>query len=79
MKIDEIDFTPWYFGRGDCISVMSKDEYEFIRALYGEYTWWSCSRGPSWAYLKKLTVYYERFNNHMPIPIRKELLRSIMK
>ncbi len=81
MNIDNLDFTPWFYAHRHGISIMSKDEHEFLIKTLGPGLTWRgyAEHRPEWKYLAKLHTYYERFDNHMPIPLRKSLLREIRK
>lgn len=80
MKIDErldrMDFTPYWFVFRSGRPILSEDECTFFGMHWDEMDAYS-SPSPAREYARKIVVYYKRFSNHMPIPIRKELLRSI--
>ena len=68
MNIDEIRFEPrvmWH-------SMLSYDEWSLCAS--GALTMGSLTRD----YIQKIMLYYERFGEHMPIAIRKDLLRDLM-
>jgi hypothetical protein len=78
MKIDEIDFTPflWIWDFKSDPHLMSLNECEFLGVTWHQMLVES-TPSPARDYARKIAVYYERFGNHMPVPIRKELLKSI--
>ncbi len=77
-RIDKMDFTPrwWYRGR---IKIVSEDEWVFFdlgrpNTIMGN----GASRHQlAVRYMTKLAIYHDRFQNHMPVALRKQLLKEI--
>jgi hypothetical protein len=74
MQIDEIDFTLNRLISPTTLASLSKHECTFL-SKDGQLTmhqWESVDK-----YMDKLATYHERFNNHMPAALRKQLLKEI--
>ncbi len=76
MDIDKLDFTPYWVGFKIGL-FLSEDECAFFNTTWEHMMSWS-DPSPAKDYAKKLATYHGRFDNHMPIPIRKELLRDMV-
>ncbi len=80
MNIDTMDFTPrwsvWHSIRKEGVFILSQDECRFFDVTWHEMSPYS-QPSPAKEYARKVVTYYNRFNAHMPVEIRKELLREI--
>lgn len=79
-RIDRMDFTPawWYRSR---IKIVSEDECAFFELEWpNTITGRGATRHQLAArYMEKLRVYHDRFQNHMPVALRKQLLKEIQE
>jgi hypothetical protein len=69
LNIDKMDF------RRETHRGISNDEWTFFNMPGSEH-----HKDWPWArrnYLKRLSIYHNRFQNHMPVEIRKDLLRKL--
>ena len=78
MDINSLDFTPYYYAIGTGSLVLSKDEHDFIKSVLGEEAWHAPTKSLAYKYLNQLDRYIDRFNTHMPGPIRIALLKDIV-
>ncbi len=70
-----MDFSFLFYGPGiDGTLTMSEDECSFFNMTHP----YDLPNKNAQDYMNKLAVYQERFGQHMPIPVRKELLKGMV-
>ena len=72
MNIDDIDFRPYWYLEYDGATI-SSDECLFFHVAW----WYELKSDSARKYVDALGIYYNRFNNQMPVEIRKQLLREL--
>jgi len=78
VDISKMDWTPWFYINECPDPIISLDECNLLNIEVGKFVRDDPRHFLAATYLTKLQVYYERFDNQMPICLRKQLLTELI-